>query len=78
MYCKKNDNFPYVCSVYTVRHDAPCWFTGSRSKTVSPLRVHSRATAFWMIPQLTLLLLAWAGITRKEARRRRTIQISHW
>lgn len=77
MYCKKMTISPMFVQC-TVRHDAPCWFTGSRSKTVSPLRVHSRATAFWMIPQLTLLLLAWAGITRKEARRRRTIQISHW
>lgn len=41
------------------RHTAPCWCGGSRSKIVSPLRLHSKATAFWINPLVTLLLLAY-------------------
>lgn len=58
---KKQNKHKQKIQFARCRHDAPCWFTGSRSKTVSPLRLHSRATAFWMVPQLTLVLLAWAG-----------------
>lgn len=40
------------------RNIVPCWCNVSMSKVVSPLRLHSKATAFWTTPLVALLRLA--------------------